>query len=362
MQLMEASKQWATRPKDERFVSLLALQDTAQKLRDNSRGVVVSSRRFRAAPAPQDPIGSLIIDGSDGWTAAPTHHAFGQLASLVKAPAGYLRGLPAAVAADCINYGLRTRDIEDVGLLMTLDGDHVENRAATGPNYGRIWNAEIADTLVARFGNGLSGDWRVPGEFGKQITVTKENTTLYLGDTNMFVFLADEVNRIEVPNRRDGKSGTMARGFFVANSEVGDGTLYLGFFLFDYACGNRIVWGAQDLQEIRIRHTKGAPDRWLEELQPALAVYSNSAASPIEAMLQAAQQRKLDNVTDFLAERFGARIGEQMNAVHLIEEGRPIESIWDAITGATAFAKSIETQAERVKVEREAGKLFRLAA
>ena len=44
----------------------------------------------------------------------------------------------------------------------------------------------------------------VPGEFGGRVTVTKDNTTLYASDRDMFVFLADEENRIELPNR-DGR-------------------------------------------------------------------------------------------------------------------------------------------------------------
>jgi hypothetical protein len=32
----------------------------------------------------------------------------------------------------------------------------------------------------------------VPGEFGQRVAVTKQNTTLYASDRDMFVFLADE--------------------------------------------------------------------------------------------------------------------------------------------------------------------------
>jgi hypothetical protein len=81
----------------------------------------------------------------------------------------------------------------------------------------------------------------------------------------MFVFLADEERRIEIPNRRNGQPGSLARGFFVWNSEVGNTTLGAGFFLFDYVCCNRYVWGADQYTEVRIRHTSGAPDRWIEE-------------------------------------------------------------------------------------------------
>src|SRR5437762_14385951 len=95
------------------------------------------------------------------------------------------------------------------------------------------------ESLVERFGDGVSGHWRVPGEFGNRITVTRENTTLFASDRDMFVSLADEDRRIEVPDRRNG-SGPMARGFFVWNSETGDKTLGLGFFLFDYVCADQI--------------------------------------------------------------------------------------------------------------------------
>jgi hypothetical protein len=70
--------------------------------------------------------------------------AFGQLATLAGAPAGYLRTLPTPLAADALNYGLQyNRDVEDVGLLLTA-GDSKTLRAATGPRYGRIWNDEVA--------------------------------------------------------------------------------------------------------------------------------------------------------------------------------------------------------------------------
>ena len=43
--------------------------------------------------------------------------------------------------------------------------------------------------------------------------------------------------RIEIPGRRNGRTGSLARGFFVWNSEVGDTTLGVEFFLFDGEVG-----------------------------------------------------------------------------------------------------------------------------
>jgi Domain of unknown function (DUF932) len=153
----------------------------------------------------------------------------------------------------------------------------------------------VVDALVERFGDGVSGQWRVPGEFGDRVTVTKENTTLYASDRDMFVFLADEENRIELPNRRAGRMGSFARGFFVGNSEVGKSSLFAGFFLFDYVCCNRIIWGADQYTEVRIRHTKGAPDRWLEEVTPVLQEYAEGSAKPVVQAIEDARSKRVDD-------------------------------------------------------------------
>ena len=362
--LTAASSQWASRPDDERFVSLLDLQAHCDTQRRRSAGKVVSSRSLTAQPDPDAPLAGLQLVSEAGVVASPTHFAFGQLANRAGAPAGYLRGLPAPLAADCLNYGLKVeRDVEEIGVLLRRNENGLSIDAATGPNYGRVWNKTIADALVRNFGDGLTGDWRVPGEFGRRVEVSKANTTLYAGDRDMFVFLADEDNRIELPNRRGGHAGSLARGFFVRNSEVGAGILEVTAFLFDYVCCNRIVWGAQDVSRIAIRHTSGAPDRWIEQALPALEEYRHGAASPVEARLQAAQKTKIDNVEAFLkARKWTSTMIARSQAAHEDEEGRPIETVWDLVTGATAYAKSIQHQDDRVSVERAAGKLLDLVA
>lgn len=363
MELHQASRQWSSRPADERFTSLVALAAHSRAVRDNSRGRVVSSRSLQARPVEGDSH-ALVVTGPNGAPVTPTHWAFGQLAQRAGAPAGYMRELPAPLAADCLNYGLHTRNIEDVGVLLRKDEAALVPTlaAVTGPNYGRVWNATIADALVMRFGDGLTGDFRVPGEFGKAVDVTKDNTTLYASDRDMFVFLADETNRIEIPNRRGGKPGLMARGFFAWNSEVGAQTFGLSTFLFDYVCLNRIVWGAAEYSEVRIRHTASAPDKWLGEVVPALEAYAQSSTRGITAAIEHAREARLDDVGAFLVKRFTKGQAEAIKAVHLAEEQRPIETLWDAVTGATAYARGVAYQDQRVQLERQAGQLLDLAA
>lgn len=358
--LMQASHQWMSRPADERFTSLLDMQDHFDRIREQSRATVVASRRIFARPE-EDNKGLVVAAGSE--TFEPTHWAFGQLAARVSAPAGYLRTLPSPIAADCINYGLQySRDVEDVGILLYNNGA-ATLRAVTGPNYGRIWNAEIVAHLIARFGDGVTGTWRVPGEFGKRINVNKDNTTLYAGDRDMFVFLCDEDNRIEIG---DTRGTTLARGFFVWNSEVGSETYGIATFLFDYVCCNRMVWGAQEFKQISVRHTKSAPDRFLEETRPALEAYARGSANSVVQAVENAKKARLSGedgqLDEFLKSRFTNRLVGVIKSTFEAEEGRPIENMWDVATGVTAYAKTITWQDQRVDLERKAGAILQAAS
>lgn len=366
MELMQANHQWSTRPDDQRFLSLIALNDHCAAQRALSIGKVVSSRALTASPVDGDNE-ALMLTGPNGAPVNVTNWSFGQLAARAGAPAGYLRNIPSPLAADCVNYGLHhARDVEECGVLLTRDNGSNQPataRAVTGPNYGRIWNSTITQALVRQFGDGVSGTYRIPGEFGVQGNpITKQNTTLYASDRDMWVFLADETNRIELPNRRNGKTGSLARGFFAWNSEVGSTTFGLGTFLFDFMCGNHIIWGAEEYGEIKIRHTAGAPDRWIEEAAPAIRAISQSSAVGITEALQAAQLKKVENVDAFLNARFTKSQTSAIKAAHLADEQRPIETLWDVSTGITAYAREIQHTDDRVKLEREAGKVLKLAA
>lgn len=356
--LMQAHTQWATRPAEERFINLHEMHAAMVARQAISRAAVVSSRRLRAVPT--DDNRGLLIEGPNGHGYAPTHWAMGQAANLVGAPGAYLRELPAPLAADCLNYGFQVeRDAKDIGVLLSRNGT-AELRAVTGPNYGRIWDGDVVAALIDRFGDGATGTWRVPGVFGQLVDVSRDNTTLFAGDRDMFVFLADEQNRIELPGRRDGQTGTLARGFFVTNSEVGAGALRVKTFLFDYVCANRIVWGAHELDEISIRHTASAPDKFIDQVTPALLEYSRASSANVSGVLRSAQAAKIDKVDKFLANRFGPRVAARVQHAHMLDEGRPIETVWDAVTGATAYARTIPWQADRVEFETQAGALLDL--
>lgn len=360
MEILTASRQWATRPADQRFISLPEMMARSQELRQASRAKVISSRGVTCRPVEGDSK-ALVCVGPNGGPVNFTNWSFGQLAQQAGAPGAYMRDLPGELAADCMNFGLQSRKVDDLGILLYQNGGPAELRAVTGPNYGRVWNTTVIGALMERFGDGVTGDFKVPGEFGKDVPITRENTTLYASDRDMFVFLADEKHRIEIPNRRDGEPGSLGRGFFVWNSEVGKTSLGMATFLFDYVCMNRIVWGARDYAEVRINHTAKAPDRWIEEAVPAIERYANSSAASITTAVLAAQSARIDDVDKFLTQRFTRTKAGAIKAAHMSDEGRPIETLWDATTAVTAYARGIAYQDERVELEREGGRILDLA-
>ena len=362
--LMKASHEWMKRRDDERFCLLTELRDQASRDLQFSTEKVVTTKMLSVAPIEKDEQG-LVVVGPNGAPVAPTNWSIGQLASRVGVK-GLDRELPTPIVADIFNWKIKHGNVDTVKVLLRKEpGEDGQLVSVTSPSYGRVSNFTIADALVKRFGNGVDGAFRVPGVFGEEIKNNKRDTTFYLGDRSMFVFLTDERNKITIPNRRNGEPGAMSRGFFVWNSEVGSETLGIATFLFDYVCQNRIVWGAEGYKEIKIRHTSGAPARWLYEMAPKLEKYAQSSTRQLEETLHAAQAKKIgsrEDVEEFLLKRFTKTQVNGINAAHLADEQRPIETLWDAATGVTAYARTITWQDARVEVEREGGKIFALAA
>ena len=366
---MSANEQWRVRPADQRFLSLTELAGHCADVMNRSTGKVVPSKGLSADVQAVPGLSGerLVITGPNGSPTIPTNWAFGQLAARAGAPAGYLRELPNALAADCLNYGLHVaRGVEDVGVLLCKNGGPLpELHAVTGPNYGRIWSANVANALVKVFGNGVDGPWHVPGEFGVRAAVTKENTTLYASDRDMWAFLCDDSKAIDIPNRRNGKTGHASTGLVFGNSDVGMSNLWVARFLFDYMCGNHIIWGMVNLEELRIRHTSSAPHRFLNEFIPLIRELAADDVTLSQAQVITAQRAKVADLDKFLTSRKFTRpqVGG-IKAAFQSDEGRELMndcSVWDAVVAATAYARKLPYQDARVAIDREAGKMLMAA-
>lgn len=363
--LMNAHLNWRNRPADERFQTLDAMHEvaTAQLRRSHIRDGVLPKH---LTLLNEDD--SIVLRGLQG--AKPNHWSFGQLAKLAGAPAAYLRKLPTENVIADLNWGLQNVEEQNKNKLMIRDVDDdghlVELSAITSETYGRIWNADVTGALMNLLPK-LPVHYYNPHALNVHSGKT-EPSGLFLGKANMFAFYVtggDELSRrSNVQSIDDGKS-ELHRGFFIWNSEVGDRSFGVATFMFRYTCQNLIVWGASEIKQLIIRHSAGAPARFEEQALPQLTSFAMSNMDAEARAVKAAQQftlaKEADDRLDFFKKLgfTGAEIRRAQEAAER-EEGR-FESLWDAINGFTASARSLAWIDARVDLERRAGKLLDIA-
>lgn len=368
------SSEWFSRPDDERYLSLTELRDAVRGRAEHAHARTVESRAVRVEASRDDAERlSLIVPGRDE-PISPTHWSFGQLCSLVSAPASYMRQLPAPLAGINLQHGLLSHRAELVKTLETDDG-RMELRAVTGPGYGRIWDHELVAAVMKIAGNGI-GDtrWKVPGVLdwatmmhNPFVDVTKDTTTLYASDRDVFLFLVDDTHPIEAGRLPNGEPDLYFRGFYAWNSEVGSKTLGIASFYLRAVCQNRNLWGVEGFEEISIRHSKFAAQRFAHEAAPALTSFANSSPAPFVAGIRAARERVVARTEEdretFLRKR-GFSKAETAKIIETVlqEEGRPPECIFDFVQGITALARTKTNQDIRLDLEGKAKKLMERAA
>lgn len=371
--ISRVSSEWFSRPDDERFLSLIALYDRVRARADAATTRIVESREVKVLARSDEPERlNLLVPGRD-VPLAPTNWSFSQLCSLVGAPASYLRNLPAAIAGINMQHGLIDHRGEQVKLLETADG-RTELRAVTGPDYGRIWDHELVAAVMRIAGDGV-GDtrWKVPGVldwstmyYNPYVDVTRDTTTLYASDRDVFLFLVDDTHPIEAGKLPNGDPDLYFRGFYCWNSEVGSKTLGIATFYLRAVCMNRNLWGVENFQEINIRHSKFAANRFAHQAEPALTHFADSSPANFIDGIRTARERIVarsdEERMSFLRNRgFSKSDTQQIIAAVLDEEGHPPASLYDFVNGITAAARSKSHQDGRLELEGKARVLLQRA-
>jgi len=376
------SSQWFSRPDDQKFLSLDNMLSFKKKDAGLMTSRTVDTHKIKivgdfdeANPSRGDISIEYQDDNRREHLNTPTNWSFGQLSQLAGAPAGYLKDLPAPIAAECLQWGLRYNRGKELVKVYGAQNEGGELRAATGPDYGRIFDWEILEP-IKNLVEDSGGRWKIPGMmtgsnngmavYDPETPVSLETTTLFASDRDVFVFLVDDRNPIEVGKLANGEPDLMFRGFYAWNSETGSKTAGIAAMYLRGVCMNRNLWGVENFHEIKIRHTKFAPDRFAMEARPALQSFANGSTYSFVEGVQAAKDAKVarddDDRLDFLTKRAGlsGRMAKAAAARHLKEEGRPVESVWDAAQAITAIARDVPHQDARIEVERKAGRLLDL--
>lgn len=379
--LMKASYQWRTRPADERFWNVQELHAAVTAYKEQA---VTDVKPYALLDAVADGDEVLLHNTQSDNRAKLTHWAFGQLSARANFPASALRRLPAKLATDVINHGLReNQDGNDAHLLFHQNGEIV-CRAMMSDIYDRIWNADVTKFLLTLSEKG----WRNPPAWSNDPKDPRRRKAteadlmkasiisvgdmiapagLYASDHDMFAFLVDTSRTID-----DGSEGGLHRGFLTWNSEVGSSSWGMECFLFRTVCGNHMIWNAQNIATIRMRHVGNASTRFGRDILNTAIRYANASPQAEELRIKAARNKMLGKDREEVLEKvFGMRLSgvSQSNLTnaytvgteHVDTDGDP-RTVYGFTNALTRYSQRIPYADERVSLDRASAKLMALAA
>jgi hypothetical protein len=372
--LVQASREWATRPADQRFWTLQELYAKTRQYAAESVVKPVNLRDCTAVALPNDDLG---LQGPAGNVATFQNYSFGQICGQCNAPASYLRELPAPLAADCLNNGLKRIGGNQALMFHRNGGLHL--RCVTSTSYSRIWNHEVAEMalmLQERQGwvtppawpCGLEG---VPVRRATEADVVGHSLVkvgdeispagLYASDRDCFIFQINPDVTIDA-----GGGEHLCRGVFWSNSEVGDARFRGTMFLFDYVCGNHIIWGAKVVAEISIIHKGRAHEVFSDAMEEATQRVLESASDDTRRIKLAKEYILGANGEEIVKRVFTANLGitrqeAQMAYVlaerHADEHGDDPTTAWGYVAGLTRLSQQ-QYADKRDSMDRAGGKIL----
>ncbi|MGE0124508.1 MAG: DUF932 domain-containing protein [Vicinamibacterales bacterium] len=302
---------------------------------------------------------ALALRDGSGRHGALTHWSFEQLAGIAAAPPKYLRTLPAAIASDAINYGLR-RQRRDQQQLLVDRADPWTIHAITSPRYARVHHDELAGRVLDLMAQHPA--WSLPlgykdGVFGAE----RVPSGAYLGDRDMFLFLVDGNRDLDDPT--DSSHAGLFRGFILRNSDVGAAALTLDVFLFRVICGNHIIWGFQHVVGFRRRHVGATiQDAWTSSLETVRTALNADASHDRLVLLRATSQElgpTREAVIESALQRSDLTQKQADEAYSLAErhETNP-RSVWGYVQGLTRLSQRTPWQDGRFALDRAASRLL----
>ncbi len=379
-----AAREYAARPKDERFPSLEALIVNAQHQKEASKEATYNAKDLRMVPTDDDgrdchtlTPNSLMLESPKG-VAGFTHWAFGQLCRTLSAPANYLRSLPPSIAADALNYGLKeTPPGSDLKMLVQAPNGRPQPtiRACTSESYGRVWDADLYGQVQQQIAS-KDDRWSLPPTW-----TAGESAGAYRGDRDSFLILINggsivndpslRANAPMLPSPGDGTTGDpggMYRGIMIRNSEVGAASITIETVLYRYICGNHMLWGAAFDTKFRRRHTgQNAARDAVRELTRIAYNYTNASASRDEAIIKMLIEKQIASTKEGVIDELrkaGASQADAERAYELCEqtESASPRSFWGAVQGLTRASQEEGFQDARYTLDQIAAKVLQKGA
>jgi hypothetical protein len=349
--LKTANSQYANRPADERFPSVDALVSHSLEQKNHSAERTFNIKDLSAEPSAD---AGLMLKGPNG-SARFTHWSFGQFARSLGAPASYLRdGLPAELAADCLNYGIsQTAPGTDLNLLLKQPNGSPDPivRAATSDKYGRVWDADlygaVAQNIAGRDGWDLPPTW------------SGETAGAYAGDRDSFLILCNGGSIVTDPTLSSTGNDQMFRGILIKNSEVGASSIVIDTILYRYVCGNHMLWGAVIDKSFRRRHIGSNVTREaIREISRIAYAWTNQSTARDQQIIAGLISHQIAATKDAVIDElrsFGATREQATAAYESCERNEPSaspRSYWGAAQGLTRVSQDTVYQNERYELDR----------
>lgn len=349
--LNTASRQYASRPADERFPDVAALVAHSLEQKNHSAERTFNLKDLSAEPGPA---GDLMLRGPNG-SASFTHWSFGQFARSLGAPASYLRaGLPPELAADCLNYGIsQSAPGTDLNLLLKQPNGSPTPivRAATSDKYGRVWDADlygaVAQNIAGRDGWALPPTW------------SGEPAGAYAGDRDSFLILCNGGSIVTDPTLTSTGNDQMFRGILIKNSEVGASSITIDTILYRYVCGNHMLWGAVIDKTFRRRHIGSNVTREaVREISRIAHNWISQSAERDQAIIKSLITHEVAHTREAVIDElrgFGATREQATAAYDACEKNEPDaspRSFWGAAQGLTRISQDTIYQDERYELDR----------
>jgi hypothetical protein len=373
-----AAREYANRPKDERYDSPAAMLQAAEHDRAHSREISYNTRDLSVLEASDDgrtgayasnsEITTLRLQSPKG-TASFTHWSFGQLARMVGAPASYLRELPPAIAADALNFGLHDQlgHATDAKLLVKANGIAPIVRACTSETYGRVWDSELYGATLETLGS--QAGWDTPP------TWSGEPAGAYRGDRDSFLILTNGGSIVRDPSLADARvSGSastsatpgdgMFRGIMIRNSEVGACSISIDLILYRYICGNHMLWGAMYDQRFKRRHVgEHARRDAIRTIYSAARKWAQTPASTDEQIIRGLIDREIAHTRDAVIDELrglGATREQATAAYDTCEQTETASprSFWGAAQGLTRVSQASGYQDGRLELDQLAAAIL----
>ncbi len=366
LMITTAANEYRNRPKDESFRSVAELVDNAAHDKQLSveraynlkdlQVVATDDTGKGGADVSNRDVTSLRLQSPKG-TAKFSHWSFGQTCRMLGAPAGYLRDLPPAIAADCLNYGLQeSAPGTTANLLVKQNGGEPIVRACTSESYGRVWDADlygaVANQLISR-----DPSWSLPPVWGGGVV-----PGAYRGDRDSFLIVTNGGSIVTDPTlRSDGDSGTMFRGLMIRNSEVGASSVVIDTILYRYICGNHMLWGAVYDSRFKRRHVGSHATRdVIREISRIAFNWITASVARDNALIRTLIDNEIAHTKEAVIDelrKMGATKEQAESAYVRCEQTESVSprSFWGAAQGLTRISQDAAYQDDRYELDKLAG-------